>query len=469
MPVQMTTCPHCGAPNSAKRRLCFECERELAAPAEPEVKRRALRSRETANAVATEAPAPTARQTQAPAPAPMPAPAVTRAEAPVTPVRQTAPRPAAPQVKQITRTPTETPGERAARVKAEAQAANPTQKSTPAGASPLFGATLRQRVQFYQQLHNLLKSGIPLALCLNYLENNIAYTLRPMLRDLIVRVQQGGLLSIAMGAYPNIFPEWEKSMVEAGEKGGTLPEAMQDIAEILEMEADMRSQVNTRTFQAKATFFVFILVIMVVIGAARSGGDIAKVIQNVEIAGMAFMGFLLAVLVAKQMLAMWSRTRQGSKIAFAISSRTPLIGPMMRNMMQLRFTRVLGALWHAGVSPIDALETAARASGNPHVINQVADCIPSIGKGATVSDVLEKTVALPREAMYLLRSGETSGSMVEALKSAADYIRMDLEAQVKTLPMKAQLLFYGLIAPLVGAFIIYVVYKYFDTILNMQF
>ncbi|HEY3415763.1 MAG TPA: type II secretion system F family protein, partial [Armatimonadota bacterium] len=415
----MKPCPHCGTENSENKHICYHCQLEITPRPEPEtpVNKRLLRPRML-------------------------------------------PQPQVPQ-RELTAGEVITPKP----VPVPAEAPKPKQR---AKASAFWGATLAQRAQFYRQMQSLLKSGIPIGLALGYLEQNIAFNLRPLVRDITQHVQGGGQLSEAMARYPNIFPDWEVSLVVAAEKGGTMPEAMRDVADTLEMEMQLRHEVNGKTLHLKFTAGMAVLVMLILGGVHFSiiAGGMSGVLARLQTVAIEFLLILAAGfgLVMGWRSAM--RTRQGARFGYGFSSRIPLLGPIIKNMMRIRFVRVLGALWHAGVAPVQALEMAAHASGNQHVINQVDGVLASISQGATLSDALAPTHVLPPEAMYLLQSGEMSGSVPEALNNVAEYIRMDLESQVKTLPAKAQMIMYLILGPLIGWIVISFYVGYFTQIFN---
>jgi type II secretory pathway component PulF len=219
-------------------------------------------------------------------------------------------------------------------------------------------------------MHAQLHAGIPPGQCLVLIENTSMASWRPMLREMAHETQGGGMLSNAMARYPLIFPEWEISVVRAGEIGGTLPEAMADIAESLETEVELRLQVHARTFHLRITAFVLALVACIVFRARdvlpvllRTGQTISSAKDFFHYFYPAFQTFAFIVLGYLLLLILWrlvSRTRNGRSITQAIVRRTPLIGPIMAGILRLRFISVLGTLWHAGVAPIEAIQTAAR-------------------------------------------------------------------------------------------------------------
>ena len=333
-------------------------------------------------------------------------------------------------------------------------------KRRPLAGPGLIGVTLRQRVQMFRQLEHLIKAGIPLGLSLNYLQDNVAKYLRPMVKDMAEFVQAGGLLSQAMGRYQSIFADWEINLIRAAEKGGNLPEAMASIAQTLEMEMEMRTQVGVKLLPVKATCWVFALVVMIVLAVSNVAGLDGTMTALAQVI-MRFFAIVVGFILLKNAWRYYSRSRRGARVAQQVVARMPLIGSIMHLQMQYRFMQVLGALWKAGVSPMDALESAARASGNRLLMYRVADQLQRLGEGAMLAEILETTRIFSPEILYLIRTGETSGAVGESLERVAEYIRVELDAQVKTLPMRAQLVMYAIIAPAVALFVIWFYSRYF--------
>jgi type II secretory pathway component PulF len=162
----------------------------------------------------------------------------------------------------------------------------------------IFGVTLRQRAQVYRQLHSLLNSGIPLGLALGYCAQNCAFQIRNRLKKLADHVQQGKSLSEGMREYPILFPDWECNVVMAAEKSGTLPQAMADIAETIEIEWDLRSRTFVSTLHLRATLLVFVLVAFIL--ASVRQGSVSDVMDQVGQAFIRFCIFLAALIAIKQ-------------------------------------------------------------------------------------------------------------------------------------------------------------------------
>jgi len=331
----------------------------------------------------------------------------------------------------------------------------------------IIGVTLRQRVQMCRQLEHLLKAGISVGQSLVYLQDNTARYLRPMLTDMAETVQHGGQIYLAMERYHTVFADWEVSVVRAAEKGGNLPEAMAGIAETLEMEMEMRYQVGVKLLPLQATFVVFILVILIVLMLPHAQqGNVGSVFTTVGYAFLRFLEIVTAIILLRFAWRFYTRSRRGARVGQAIVTRMPLIGPILHLQMLYRFVQVLGALWKAGVAPMESLESAARASNNRLMIHRVGDQMKRLGAGATLSEIIAATQVFPQEIIYMIRSGETSGAVAETLERVAQYLRMELDAQLKSLPVRAQLVMYVLIGVPIIIFIFWFWTGYFNSMLG---
>ncbi len=386
----MIPCPHCGAENSAKKRVCFNCRKELA----------------PTDAAKPSAPVQPAQKPEIPRPQPK-----TRAVA--------------------------------------------NDISVPVWRRPLFflSATLAQRAQFFRQLEHLLKAGIPMVAALSHLENQLPMHLRPMIREFSTLAQRGEPLTAGMVSYPTIFVEWEVAIMRAGELSGDIHTSAAEVANTLELEMELRRKIFSSLVYLIAVVLVAIFVGLLLRNLAGAQG-INAVIAAAQRAAVEFVYVLAALILAWNGLVLWSRTRQGMTMNAALLARLPMFGPLIRNMMRARYALVLGALWNAGVPAIEAMTAAARASGNGHLVRVTEKNIGRITQGESITNIIEESHFFSPEVIYMLRTGETSGSLPASLRKVAEYVQMEVEAQAKVLPTQIYLLFFFLVAGAVAYFVI---------------
>jgi len=339
-------------------------------------------------------------------------------------------------------------------------------------------ATLDQRASFYRQLQALLHAGLTPALGLDSIARNTAAPLHVISRDLSAKTQRGSLLSIAMQHHSEAFPEWEVETVHAGEVSGALPEALGDIAEILEAEWELRLQTRARTWYLRVTvnvgLFVLLLVIAVhrlaAINIAHYGQPIPPdVLQSLRtfLFWMIASAFLALIVNRLLKLTWWRMTlsRRWAPLTQTIIRRLPLLGPIVVSLLRLRFLRVLATLWDAGVPPLEAIKVAARATDDPLLRERIDEQLDNFAQGGPLAGVMAASGYFADGTLHMIQSGEQSGSVPAMLQTVARYIRSELDARLRSAPMIAELILFVIVAPLVCYLYAHTMRWYFQMLL----
>ena len=95
------------------------------------------------------------------------------------------------------------------------------------------------------QLSDLLSNGVPLMRALEVLAKESPNDrLKEVLSDIRNRVADGKQLDVAMSAHPDVFNDLTLSIVRAGTEGAFLEEALNQTAEFLERQEELRNRVR---------------------------------------------------------------------------------------------------------------------------------------------------------------------------------------------------------------------------------
>jgi type II secretory pathway component PulF len=110
-----------------------------------------------------------------------------------------------------------------------------------------FGTGIKRKeiTALTRELAALLGAGIaiPQALAgLSQEEENLA--LRDVVGQISESVRKGAAISSALEEHPKLFNKLYVSMVRVGEEAGALPQVMNDLADLLEHEDEVRSEVT---------------------------------------------------------------------------------------------------------------------------------------------------------------------------------------------------------------------------------
>jgi type IV pilus assembly protein PilC len=290
---------------------------------------------------------------------------------------------------------------------------------------------------FYRELSTLLASGMPVVQAMGELVQHVSYGL---LRNTVWHIQadleQGGTLAGAFAKFPQVFPEWQVGVIEAGEKTGRLAEMLKMIADQTEKNyADTLKLIVGLSYPAFLLVVALILLPFIRIGTCPTNGCASGVYRNL---------FLLALICCGGYFLLRKAGARSSMQAVALA--TPVFGKMVRQFAITRFVRALQSLTAAGVPILTGWRVAAGASGNE----------------------LARANVFPAYMIGMISSGEKSGSIVKMLDSAAVFCEKENEAAIGVLLKVVPVIVYIAVASFVGLTIISTYSRYYNSILTLQ-
>ncbi len=118
-------------------------------------------------------------------------------------------------------------------------------------------ATLKDKAQLYNQLHQGLKAGVPIERLLS--AEMLPKPFVPHSRRLLRNVQEGRPLSAGLGATRIVEP-WEQQLLTIGEEGGRVTAVLRDLADFFDTR-----QRQLSTLKAKLVYPVIVLVAAILI------------------------------------------------------------------------------------------------------------------------------------------------------------------------------------------------------------
>jgi general secretion pathway protein F len=276
-----------------------------------------------------------------------------------------------------------------------------------------------------RQLSTLISSGVPLMDALRSLSEEHKGFWRGLLVSVKEKVSGGTSLSRALEDYQNIFPEFYRNMVAAGEQSGTLDKVLARLADFLENQASIRAKIRMAmvypTFMICVGFIVMSFLFTFVIP------KIVKIFENTKSAlptitliliGLSnfFVHYWWLIIIVIMGLIWGFRKLQEKHKHFLDRTKLKLPGNIIQSLYFARFARTLGFLLEGGLPLLRALELSAKSIGNLALENKIMDACKKVAEGARLSASLS---GFPPVFIQLIATGEISGRLVEVLNRAA--------------------------------------------------
>ncbi|MBA4150289.1 MAG: type II secretion system F family protein [Verrucomicrobia bacterium] len=328
--------------------------------------------------------------------------------------------------------------------------ASPAQALEPARRSEMrFGTGIKRKeiTAFTREMAALLGAGIPIPQALDGLgeeEENPA--LREMLLNIAESVRKGTAISAAMDEHPKVFNKLYVSMVRVGEEAGVLQKVMSDLAELLEHEDEVRSEVSAAIAYPAFVFgfgiFTVVILLTVVLpklfGMLQDMLDVLPLPTLILLNTSAFLHrYWLVLLVAVVGIVFglrWFFNRpDGAELWDKWKLRLPLVGPVFSTAALSRFARTLGTLVKSGVSLLPALKIVENTIGNLVLAKMIAHVAEETRGGDSLAAPLRKLGIFPKNVIQMINVGEESGKLDEMLLKVADIEERHMRAKTKTL------------------------------------
>jgi type IV pilus assembly protein PilC len=305
-----------------------------------------------------------------------------------------------------------------------------------------LGVPRRRRVPtsefliFNQELATLLKAGLPLVQSLDILRKRVPNpTFRAALDDIHGRVRAGSALSEAFEAQ-GLFPGVYTASLMAGEKSGSLEQVVRRYVQHVKVLARVRSQVVTALIYPAVLVALSIVVVGLVVFRlvpefAEFYGQYGpnavlplstrivvavstRLVGSAGLIALAIIGAVAAGVIALR--APGQRRRVHAAIL-----RLPYFGPLARRFATAQVSRTLATLLAGGIPLVNAIEIAAKSTGNTAVGDSLFVVAREVREGGSLADALGRGQMFPHVAVEMVEVGESTGALAEMLTSVADF------------------------------------------------
>lgn len=319
------------------------------------------------------------------------------------------------------------------------------------GGIPLpFGKRVRikDKVLFSRQLATLINAGLPLSQSLrNVSSQTQSKPLKIVIDKIIVDVESGLALSVALAKHPQVFDRVFVSLVEAGETSGTLDKSLDRLAMQQEKDADIIRKVRgafvypTIVLAVMVGVVIYMLLTILpqveILYESMDGAELPIYTKALLFVSDVIKGFWWVIIIllglAGFAMTRWARSGPGKIFIDRLKMSMPLVGVLYMKMYMARFARTGATLVGSGVPLLQVLQITADAVNNVHIRKTILGAAEKVKGGRALSDALEgKDDFLPL-VPNMLRIGEQSGSTEEMLVKTADYYEKEVDDQIKAI------------------------------------
>jgi len=309
------------------------------------------------------------------------------------------------------------------------------------------GLSTTQLAIITRQLATLLASGLTIEQTLNALiDQSETEQERQLLAGVRSDVLAGQPLARALANQGNVFPEVYRTLVEAGERSGKLPDVLARLADYTEERDALRGKVMLAFIYPAlitivATVVVGALVTYVVPQVVQVFRNTHQQLPLLTVALIALSDFLratwiylfIAIAVFVIFVTQSLRSPPVRAAWHATMLRLPLAGALVRGLNTARLASTLAILTSSKVPLLVALRAGVGVVNNIPMKQAIGEAAQRVQEGATLSRSLGASKLFPPLMVHMIASGEASGRLAEMLERTAVQQARELERRVSAL------------------------------------
>ncbi|MEQ3511776.1 type II secretion system F family protein [Pseudoalteromonas sp. SS15] len=341
---------------------------------------------------------------------------------------------------------------------------------------PLFGIgaggqkiTAKDIAIFTRQIATMLTAGVPLIQSLEMISSGAKNkSLSKLIGGIADEVKAGQPLAKSLRAYPRYFDELYCDLIHSGEQSGALDKIFDRVAVYKEKAEALKSKIKKAMFYPIAVVVVALIVTSILLIFvvpqfqdifSSFGAELPAftlfVIGISEFMQEAWWVFLLVIGVSiysyKEALIRSSAVRHFND---RLVLQLPVVGMILHKAAVARYARTLSTTFAAGVPLVDALDSAAGASGNVIYKNAITEIKAEVSSGNQMNWAMRNSKLFPDMVVQMVSIGEESGSLDGMLEKVANIYEQEVDDAVDGLSSLLEPLIMSVLAVLVGGLII---------------
>ncbi len=343
--------------------------------------------------------------------------------------------------------------------------------------------TRAQLMGFTAHLEQLVRAGVPLVEALE----DLAITFedpqwRDVVADLVASIEGGATLSQALAAFPNRFSAVYVAMVRMGEDSGRLPTVLRELTDALRWHDEIAA--------ATRQVMIYPLIVVAVIGATAAFLMVflvPKLTRFIEAMDAALPWYTQALIAVSNALVHWGWLIAVAAVGLGLTLRwlvrcSPwcryrwdacklgvwLFGELALRLRLARLAHGLALMYSAGVAILEALRLAESLAANAVLEDGIARARARVEAGDSLSEAFAAAAVFPPFVVRMMRVGETTGALDEALHNVSSFYARSVRERVARLQPAIQPVLTVVLAALIGWIALAVFWPIYDTMTSLE-
>ncbi len=330
---------------------------------------------------------------------------------------------------------------------------------------------------FSFQFAAMSKAGIPVLESLYLLAEKAE---KKILKDSLIKVargvERGNSLADSLCEQKDVFPDLVVNVARSGEDRGVLPQVLQRLALHFEKQFELEQRIKAATVYPKIVAAVIFIVAIFLLSKVlpsfvlifeSMGVELPlltrAVLEGARVIAVNWYLVLFIILVAVYSWRSITKTEKGSLARDKLLISLPLLGPIYCSVMAARFCRTLSTMLHSGAGILESLQLAQNVVENRFFHAGINAAREDIAGGCSLSRSFTNCSGLfPAVVISMVGVGEKTGSLVEVLSTAAEYLEAEADYTIKRFSSILEPVLILFLAAVVGGLVLSVMTPMFE-------
>ena len=304
----------------------------------------------------------------------------------------------------------------------------------------------RELINFTFHLEQLVKSGVPLIDSLKDIRDSIDYShFTDVLQTIIDDIEGGKTLSLAMAEHSAIFDNVYVTLVRVGEETGQLSIVLKDMAESIRWQDELVEQTKrimiypiivTVIVLLVVTFLMMYLMPQLLPFIKNLGTEIPTHTRILMSVSDFFINYWYVIFSLPVMVFFGIKIAEKKFYSFryyldSLKLKLWLFGPLMTKIKIARFANYFAMMYSSGITVLDALKISEAMVDNLVLEDSINKARQSISDGVIISKAFEAVGVFPSMIVRMLKVGEDTGAMDEALLNVSYFYNREVKESIE--------------------------------------
>jgi type IV pilus assembly protein PilC len=289
---------------------------------------------------------------------------------------------------------------------------------------------------------------VPLLDSLKDIRDSLDYShFTDVLQTVIDDIEGGKTLSLALAEHPQIFDKVYVTLVRVGEETGNLSEVLRDLAETIMWQDELASHTRkimiypaivTVVVICVVSFLMMYLMPQLLPFIKNIGTEIplhTRILVSVSDAFLNYWYVIFSVPVIVYVV-VTALSRKNIALKYFLDGlklKIWLIGPLNSKIKLARFANYFAMMYSSGITVLDSLSISEDMVDNMVLEDSINKARINISEGSQISESFESTGVFPSMIVRMLKIGEDTGAMDEALLNVSYFYNREVKESIDKL------------------------------------